>query len=239
MRFNEVRLGLIVPSSNTNAEPLTADMLSGTNAVAMASRFRLPSDLGAVIDEDLLGPAADLIAASGVACQGFHGTSGCWLGFEHDRALADGLGSRTGVLATTASLAIVQGIEAIGAKRVGLVFPGPVAIADQIEGEFRNIGIEVVNRSLPVGSLTNPQISRMARSEVESLITGAMAPGIDAIVCVGTNLRSAYLVADLEPRLGVPIIDSAAAIVWQLLSMAGVRERPQGWGTLVSSVPPM
>jgi maleate isomerase len=239
MRLNEARIGLIVPSSNTNAEPLAADMLRGMNAVAMASRFPLPSDLGAVIDEDLLGPAADLIADSGVACQGFHGTSGCWLGFEHDRALADRLQSRTGILATTASLATVQGIEAVSAKRVGLVFPGPVAVAEQIEGEFRNIGIEVLIRSLPAASLNNQQISRLSRSELESLIAGAVAPGIEAVVCIGTNLRSAYLVADLESQLGVPIIDSAAAIVWQLLAMAGVQERLQGWGRLASLSPTM
>ena len=239
MRFNEVRLGLIVPSSNTNAEPLAADMLRGMNAVAMASRFPLPSDLGAVIDEVLLGPAADLLADSGVACQGFHGTSGCWLGFEHDRALADSLQSRTGIPATTASLATLQGIEAIGAKRVGLVFPGPVAIAERIEGELRDSGIEVIARSLPAVSMNNQQISRLSRSEIESLINDALAPGIEAIVCIGTNLRSAYLVADLEPQLGVPIVDSAAAIMSQLLAMAGVRERPQGWGELVSSAPAM
>jgi maleate isomerase len=87
--------------------------------------------------------------------------------------------------------------------------------------------------------LNNQQISRLSRSELESLIAGAVAPGIEAVVCIGTNLRSAYLVADLESQLGVPIIDSAAAIVWQLLAMAGVQERLQGWGRLASLSPTM
>lgn len=239
MRVNETRLGLIVPSSNTNAEPLTADLLLGLNVVAMASRFALPTDLDAVIDETLLGPAADLIAASGVSCQAFHGTSGCWRGLNLDQELATRLHSRSGVPTTTASLAIVQGVLAVNATRVGLVFPGPPEVAEQIVREFRTVEIEVVSRSLPPTALSNQDISILPRSEIERLIVGANTPGVEAIVCIGTNLKSAYLVAELESRLSVPIVDSASATVWQLLSMAGISERPQGWGALVSSAQAM
>ncbi|GAA1024528.1 MULTISPECIES: maleate cis-trans isomerase family protein [Amycolatopsis] len=232
MQPGETRLGLIVPSSNTNAEPLTAAMLAGTRATAFASRFPLPADLDAVIDASLVGPAADLLAEAGISAIAFHGTSGSWLGLDHDRALAAGLAERTGAAATTASLALVAAVEALGVKKVGLVFPGPSSIADTIASEYGAAGIEVVSRSVPSRPMTNPEISGLPFSEISALVSAAASDAAEAIVCVGTNLRAAYLVPELESRLGVPIVDSAAATVWQLLALAGVSEQPQGWGRL-------
>ncbi|WP_406630926.1 hypothetical protein [Amycolatopsis sp. WGS_07] len=232
MHPGETRLGLIVPSSNTNAEPLTAAMLAGTRATAFASRFPLPADLAAVIDAALVGPAADLLAEAGISALAFHGTSGSWLGLDHDRALAAGLVERTGAAATTASLALVAAVEALGAKKIGLVFPGPVSIADTIATEYGAAGIEVVSRSIPERPMTNPEISGLPFAEISSLVSAAASDEAEAIVCVGTNLRAAYLVPQLESRLGIPVVDSAAATVWQLLALAGMPEPLQGWGQL-------
>ncbi|WP_037367997.1 maleate cis-trans isomerase family protein [Amycolatopsis orientalis] len=232
MRPGETRLGLIVPSSNTNAEPLTAAMLAGTRATALASRFPLPADLDAVIDAALIGPAADLLAEAGISALAFHGTSGSWLGLEHDRALAAGLAKRVSTAATTASLALVAAVEAVGAKKVGLVFPGPSPIADTIAEEYAAAGIEVVSRSVPPRPMTNPEISALPFPEISALVSAAASAAAEAIVCVGTNLRAAYLVPELEARLGVPVVDSAAATVWHLLGLAGAPSRLQGWGRL-------
>ncbi|MFE4413980.1 hypothetical protein [Streptomyces sp. NPDC056821] len=233
----ETRLGLIVPSSNTNAESLTARMLAGTDVVALASRFPLPADLAAVVDDALLGPAAELIAEAGVCALAFHGTSGSWLGLDADRRTCATLRDRTGVAATTASLATVSALQALGAQRVGLVFPGPAEIADGIAREYGALGIDVVAIATAPRPLTNPEISRLDGGEIAAMIRPAAAPGADAVVCVGTNLRAAYLVADLEREFGVPVVDSAAATVWELLGMADrLRELP-GWGALFTGAP--
>ncbi|HEX6873503.1 MAG TPA: hypothetical protein VF163_20590, partial [Micromonosporaceae bacterium] len=184
----EARLGLIVPSSNTNAEPLTAAMLTSLPAIAVASRFALPADLATVIDERLLGPAADLIAEAGVVAMAFHGTSGSWLGLDGDRALAAGLARRTGVATTTASLATIAALASLEVTRVGLVFPGPAEIADTIAVEYRRAGCEVVARSVPAAPMSNPEISVLTPTEIEALICPAGMNDAQAIVCVGTNL---------------------------------------------------
>jgi maleate isomerase len=230
----EIRLGLIVPSSNTNAEPLSAAMLAGTGVTALASRFALPLDLNAVIDSSVLGPAADLLTAAGVSAMAFHGTSGCWLGLGRDDALAAELAARTGVATTTASLATVAALKAVGARSVGMVFPGPTQIADSIASEFGAVGLDVVSRAVPRPPLGNPEISELTFDQIEELVLPAAAAGIDALVCVGTNLRAAYLADRLEERLGVPVIDSAAAVVWQLLRLVDKPARCAGWGILFS-----
>lgn len=80
--------------------------------------------------------------------------------------------------------------------------------------------------------MTNPEISDLPFPAITELVAAAASDEAEAIVCVGTNLRAAYVVPELEKRLGVPVVDSAAAVVWQLLGLAGVAEQPQGWGRL-------
>ena len=230
----EVRLGLIVPSSNTNAESLTAAMLSGTPATAVASRFMLPADLDAVIDEALLRPAAELVAAAEVSATAFHGTSGSWHGLDGDRALAGALTEATGVSTTTASLATVEAVQALGVEHVALLFPGPAELAHRIADEYGKLGIDVQHCATPDLAMTNQQISRLREDEIRSLIVGAWDGSAEAVVCVGTNLRAGYLLEEIEAQLGVPVVDSAVATVWALLRSAGVRSTLSGWGRLMT-----
>lgn len=234
MEPGETRLGLLVPSSNTNAEPLTAAVLAGLHVTALASRFALPRDLGAAIDDSLLGTPADLVCEAGISSLAFHGTSGTWLGLDRDSELAGRLSVRTGVPATTASLATVRGLQTLGVRRVGLAFPGPAVLADRIAEQFALAGISVVSRSVPATPLSNPEISDLPLEQVAEFVSAAAGSSAGAVVCVGTNLRAGYLVAELERSLGVAVVDSALATVWELLSLAGIKERPGGWGRLLS-----
>jgi maleate isomerase len=233
--YREARVGLIVPSSNTNAEPLTAATLSRLPVIALASRFALPTDLTVAIDETVLGPPADLLAEADVRAIAFHGTSGSWMGLERDRALAAALQQRTGVPTTTASLATIDGLKALNIWRPGLVFPGPAAIANGIVAEYHQAGIELeVGKPLDRG-LTNPEISLLNYTQIIRMISAAAVRGVDGLVCIGTNLRAGYLVEELEASLGLPIVDSALAVVWRLLEMTGVGQRPTSWGQLLAT----
>jgi maleate isomerase len=230
----EVRLGLIVPSSNTNAESLTAAMLNGTRATAVASRFPLPTSLAAVIDEALIGPAADLVGAAGVSATAFHGTSGSWNGLDGDRALARALHARTGVPTTTASLATVDAVHTLGLERVALLFPGPLELARGIAAEYEREGICVQHCAVPDVPMTNEAISALTYDEISALVRGAWDGSAEAVVCVGTNLRAGYLLDEIEADLGVPVVDSAVATVWALLTAAGADRRLTGWGRLLA-----
>ncbi len=82
---------------------------------------------------------------------------------------------------------------------------------------------------------SNPEIARLRRSDVRALMVPGFISGVDAVVCVGTNLRSAYLVDECEKEFGIPVIDSAAATLWQLLKVAGIHPNLAGWGSLLSA----
>lgn len=231
-----VRLGMLVPSSNSNAETLTGAMLGGSADVgAHYSRFRLPPELGDAIDASVLGDAPALLADAELDAVAFHGTSGTWVGLDGDRQLCAALTELTGAPATTASLAVVNALEALGVTRVAVVFPGPPSILPLIAGEYARHGIHVVATSSPEVVLSNPEIARLAREDIAALLRPAFVPAAEAVVCIGTNLRSGYLVDEFEAEFGVPVIDSAVASLWELLRLAGAARPIPGWGRLFRS----
>src|SRR4051794_21051667 len=123
------RLGMITPSSNSVLEPVTATMLQGVRGVtAHFSRFRVTEialDAAALsqFDPSVMLPAADLLADAKVDAIAWNGTSASWLGIGRDRSLCDAILARTGSPATTSTLACIEAVRALRARRVGLVSP--------------------------------------------------------------------------------------------------------------------
>lgn len=229
-------MGILVPSSNSNAETLTAAILAGQPDLGVHySRFRLPPSLDDTVDLSVLGEAPALLNDADLQAIAFHGTSGSWTGITGDRALCAELEALCGAPATTASVAVVEALCALSATRIGLVFPGPGTIASKIQREYASHGIDVQAVSVPEVPMSNPEIARLDTAAISAMMRPAFADGLDAVVCVGTNLRSGYLVEGFEQEYGIPVVDSAIATLWQVLSLAGVSRRIPGWGALLEA----
>ncbi|GAA4045757.1 hypothetical protein GCM10023063_35950 [Arthrobacter methylotrophus] len=230
-----VRLGILVPSSNSNAETLTAAILAGQPDLGVHySRFRLPPNLDDTVDLSVLGDAPALLNDAELQAIAFHGTSGSWTGITQDRSLCDELKAVCGAPATTASVAVVEALGALSATRIGLVFPGPGSIASQIQREYANYGIDVQVVSVPEAAMSNPEIAQLDTAAIGAMMRPAFAHGLDAVVCVGTNLRSGYLVEGFEQEFAIPVVDSAIATLWHVLRLADSSRSIPGWGALLA-----
>jgi maleate isomerase len=227
------RLGIITPASNTNVEPTTYAMLSGIVGVtAHFSRFALPPSLDVTIDVDILGPAAKLLAEAEVDVLVFHGTAGSWTGLDGERRLCCELHEATGIPATTATLATIEALRTLGASTLAMVFPGAEWITRDIAREYGAEGFTFSHIVWTDRFRSNLEMGRLSAAEVEDFVTPGIVDGVDAVAIIGTNLAAAPLAASWERRYGTTIVDSTAATTWQLLRMAGVDQRPDGWGRL-------
>ena len=231
-----MRLGMLTPSSNTVLEPLTAAMLAGLpGASAHFSRFRVVAiDLGAgsrgQFDPAPVVAAAELLADARVDAICWNGTSGAWLGLELDRALCEAVTARTGIPATTATLALMEALRRLGARRYGLVTPYLGDVQAAIIGRWAEAGLEcVAERHLDdPGNFSfaehgEPVVRRMARE-----VAGARP---DAVVVHCTNFRGGRAVPELEAELGLPVLDSVAVSLWGAVRAAGGDAAPLAkWG---------
>src|SRR5438045_469978 len=124
-----IRLGVLTPSSNTALEPLTSAIVATLpGASAHFSRFKVTEislsarALGQFDDTAILA-AAELLADAKVDAIGWSGTSSGWLGFDADRRLCERIRERTGIVATTAVLALNELLALKGIRRIALVTP--------------------------------------------------------------------------------------------------------------------
>ena len=127
--MSPIRLGVLTPSSNTALEPLTAAIAAGVpGASAHFARFKVTEiglsaqALGQFDDSKILA-AAELLADAKVDAIGWSGTSSGWLGFDADRRLCERIRERTGIVATTAVLALNELLALRGISRLALVTP--------------------------------------------------------------------------------------------------------------------
>ncbi|TWB03639.1 maleate cis-trans isomerase family protein [Bradyrhizobium stylosanthis] len=220
------RLGVITPSSNSVLEPVTSAMLAGAPGIAAHfSRFRVTEialDAAALnqFDGSVMLPAADLLADAKVDAIAWNGTSASWLGIGRDRSLCEAITARTGVPATTSTLACIDAARALGAKRVGLVSPYTDDVQRRIADVWAGEGI-APHAERHLGLRDNFSFGEVEPAVIADMICAVAAEGADAVVILCTNLDGAALAASLERELDIVVLDSVAVTLWRTLGLAG------------------
>ncbi len=232
-----IRLGMITPSSNTVLEPVTYSIL-GARADATAHFSRVPVTRitpgradSSQFDVAPMVRAGRLLAEAEVNVIAWNGTSGSWLGIEHDRYIVTELSRQTGIAATTSTLALMEAFQAFGIGRLSLVTPYTVDVNNLIASQYSRHGVDVVAES-HLGITDNESFGRIDPRTVAAQIR-RVASDADAVAVVCTNTCGAVVVGDLEEELGVPILDSVAVTLWGALRSAGSSVAIEGWGSLL------
>jgi Asp/Glu/Hydantoin racemase len=73
------------------------------------------------------------------------------------------------------------------------------------------------------GITDNFAFAEVREGEIERLVREVVGEGCDAVAIFCTNMRGAFVAAELEPELRVPIYDSVAVTLWKCLIVAGVK----------------
>ena len=233
-----IRLGVLTPSSNTALEPLTSAIVAAVpGASAHFSRFTVTEialdarALGQFDDSKILA-AAELLADANVDAIGWSGTSSGWLGFDRDRLLCERIRERTGIVATTAVLALGELLALKGMRRLALVTPYTDDVQRKIIENYAAVDIEVVAER-HLGIRTNHAFADVEPGRLRALIGEVAQAKPDAITTFCTNLHAAPLADEVERSLGIPLLDTVSTTVWGLLRAAGANPAlVKGWGEL-------
>lgn len=235
----KTRIGMIVPSSNTCLEPQTYRILGDRDDVTIHStripvvRIALDDSSDKQFDPAVMLEAARLLATADVDVIAWNGTSGSWLGAGHDRELVRGITDATGIPATTSTLAYLEAFRAFGTERIGLFTPYTEDVNRAVIASYERSGIKTVDHRF-LGLSDNESFGRVTDGEMRpgSLELAAAAP--DALVYLCTNLYGANVVAEIEARTGVPVLDSVAVTLWNCLMLAGAPLLAPKWGRLLA-----
>lgn len=242
-----VRLGVIVPSSNTALEPLTQAMIASIHEPDLTvsvhfSRFRvthidLSADSDAQFKIDIMLQAAQLLADAKVDVIGWSGTAAGWMGFDTDEKLCKAIQEATGIPATTSTLALNRVLEKLGAKQLALVTPYTAEMNERIRSNYAGIGVEIPSyQDRHLGILDNVRIAGIPEDTLDDMINEVFQRGASVVTTFCTNLKAAQRVDYWETKYNITVLDSVATVIWDMLRIAVKRPNlVKGWGRMMSN----
>lgn len=181
-------------------------------------------------------PAAQKLAAEGANGIAVMGTSlTFYKGAAFNEELKRSITKATGLPATTMSTAIVEGLRAVGGKKLAVA----TAYNDEVNGRLhtfleesgftvlvvRGLGIERFEDRPPV---THDELMKFSAGVWRS------APGADALLISCGALKTLDLLAPLEEECKVPVVSSLPHALWAGVRLVGLSGRAPGYGTLLA-----
>ena len=242
------RIGQIVPSSNTTMETEIPAILRAREALHPerftfhSSRMRMKhvtKEELAAMDGDSDRCALELSDARvdvlGYAClvaimsmgRGYHRVSEARL---HQRTVDNGGAAPV----VTSAGALVDGLHAIGAKKVSILTPYMKPLTQLVIDYIESEGIEVVD-SISLEIPDNLEVGRQDPRAPIEITKKLKTAGVDAVVasaCV--QMPSLAAVQPIEDRVGLPVLSSSVATTWQMLRKLGLSTQVPGHGALLS-----
>jgi maleate isomerase len=235
------KIGVLTPATNlTLEEELWSMRVPGTTfatariAIARA-QWRAPEDLRTfvhgVVDSIPAATAQVMQAAPDLLVLGIS-VSVLWDGRRGNdevkvRAMAD-----TGLEMVTPVDALVHALQRLGTSRIGVVTPYPELADPKVVEFFKELGVEVVvQRSLRCRSAR--EIGEVGPAAIHAALADACAPGVQAIVQLGTDLKAGRVGAQAEATLGLPVLCINPTTWWHTLRRIGITAPVPGWGRLL------
>lgn len=206
-----LRIGLIVPSSNTVMEPDFHRHL-GQSAIVSTARIFLENVTREaetrMLEEDL-PKAAELIRTTAPDVVVFGCTSAGALGtLAHDNAIGKTIEKLARARAITVLHAVLSQLRAIGPRKLAVFTPYIPDLTNSIASSLAEGGFTPL-KAAGMGIRVNLDIGRVTPAEivdfVESQIEGS-AP--DCIFLSCTNWRAIEAIEPLHRKLGIPIVSS-------------------------------
>jgi maleate isomerase len=118
-------------------------------------------------------------------------------------------------------------------KRLGIITPYMPVGDRQVRRFFTDCGYQVVNL-LGLKCRSPVLIAHESKRTLRDAINRVNRGRVDAVVQVGTNLAMAQVAALAEFWLDKPVIAINTATYWHALRQYGIKDRIQGWGSLLS-----
>lgn len=227
------KIGVLVPFTNTNLEP-DMELLRPPNTTMHFQRMggydvdEIPGSdqmagLGASdISHDLRmisGVRPDVVLYGCTSATLTHGPS-----FDAD--LAKKIKTGSGAVSLTAAGALVEGIKAVEARKVGFSSPYLGEINEQAMQFLASQGIETVKCADIGRELGNYGQGELTPDEVFDLALQADHPDAQAIVLSCTDMRSVEVIKRVEEALNKPVVTSNQAMMFCLVQALNLPRHP-------------
>ena len=228
------RIGFLVPSGNSVAEPeLHAMLPQGVVGLVTRLELRGSSEAELLAMATGLEPATRLLADAKPALIGFHCTAVSTFAPEMAESIRQRIEAAAGLPACATADGILAALSRFGARRVLLVTPYIQPVHEREIGFLASHGVSTLGGSC-LGVNGNATMAQIPPAEIaaQARQAAAAAPGADLCFISCTAIRSAGLIAGLEAELGMPVLTSNQVMAWHAARLLGLADNIPGFGRL-------
>ncbi len=219
-----LRVGLMIPSSNTMMEVDFTRGLSGGATLHTARMFMedtTPEGENRMLDEFAMAAARDLGTARPDIVVFGCTSAGALRGNAFDTELCDRIRETTGARTVSTIQAVRAAIEASGAARIGVITPYIDDLNEKIRTSIEADGVQVV-RIAGLGMTENFAIARVPHDDIVEFAEQALGDlDIDLVFASCTNFGALQAIPAISKRLGRPVITSNQAVLAATIAELG------------------
>jgi maleate isomerase len=240
---HRAKFAVLAPSTNTSVQP-EFDAMRPRGVTNHHSRLIIPDtrvtdDRSFMVMMDTIRGALFPALESALSCDPDYVVLGMssetfWDGVKGSSALKKKLLriARRGVAMGSDACRAALRAYGRGVRRLGVITPYMPVGDRQVRRFFTECGYEIVNLvGLKCSSPT--RIAHVTKKELRDAILRVNRGKVDAVVQVGTNLAMAEVAAGAEFWLDKPVLAINTATYWYALRDYGIKDRMQGWGSLL------
>ncbi len=229
-------LGLIFPVTRPVPPEGLAMYPTGVRfiTIGLGLKTMTPEGYDAVIDR--IGPAGEQLAAQGANAVVLMGTSlSFYKGAAFNERLTETLKKATGLPATTMSTGVIEGLRAVGAKRVVAATDYDPEVNRRLQAFLGESGFEVLGvKGLGIEKVED--VDRVTQDGLLKFCVGVREtqPQANAILVSCGGLRTLEILAPLEQQGRIPAVSSTPHALLAGVRLLGLSGRAPGFGTLLS-----
>ncbi|HTC34347.1 MAG TPA: hypothetical protein VK724_13290 [Bryobacteraceae bacterium] len=229
-------LGLIFPVTRPVPPEGLAMYPTGVKFITLGLGLKTmtPEGYDAVIDR--IGPAGEQLAKQGANAVVLMGTSlSFYKGAAFNERLTETLKKATGLPVTTMSTGVIEGLKAVGAKRVVAATAYDDEVNRRLLAFLKESGFEVLGvKGLGIEKVED--VDRVTQDELLKFCVDVREtqPHANAILVSCGGLRTLEILAPLEQQGHIPAVSSTPHALRAGVRLLGLSGRAPGFGTLLS-----
>ncbi len=227
------RIGFIALATDFNSEQDLRRMLPKevevfTNRVTNQNPMTL---------ENLRAMAGDIERAAGGILPGLgvdlmiYGCTSGTAAIGYDRIVERIHQQCPGIPVITPATAAAAALQALGAKKISVLTPYIDEINQALGELLRKQGLDVIN-VCGFGSEDDIEVTMFPLADIVSAAKQACSDEAEALFISCTALRASLVIDTLEMELGIPVVTSNQALVWQALTLLNCTQPVEGFGSL-------
>jgi maleate isomerase len=231
---NRLRIGLLLPSSNTTQEQEFSRILPDgiTLHVARLPLRNVGADDTARVVEDVEGESRKLADADVDAIVLAATAPSSRNGIGYDKELIRRIETASGRKATTASTALIQALAELAIQRIVIAAPWSEPVNATTAAFIEASGFKVLARRA-MGHVSNLEIGCLAEQTAMEQGLAVDRPDAQAIMLACGNWMTLGIVDRLEAAVGKPVLATNQVSLWAVLRLANYHAPVFGWGRLL------